>query len=253
MPPPSTDGLLFHIQGLTGQPGLRHGFSTRALGSMRGPGRDGSALTPQRAAFARAAGLEPRLLTVVGAVHGAEVARVDRPLGSAWGFDALMTDRPGLPLMATFGDCCPVLLYDPGRRALALAHAGWRGTAAGVARRAVDALRREYGVRPADLVAGLGPGICGGCYEVGEEVAARFDPSFVTPAASGRHMLDVTAANRAQLEAEGVPGAAIHEHGACTKESTELPSHRRRPDGDRFACIAAIVVKSPSPLAGEAR
>jgi copper oxidase (laccase) domain-containing protein len=133
-----------------------------------------------------------------------------------------------------------VLLHDPVRRALALVHAGWRGTAAGIAARAVEALGHEYGSRPADLVAGVGPGICGRCYEVGEEVAERFAPAFVCPSPAGRWLLDLAAANVAQLEAAGVPAGRVHVHGACTRESGVLPSHRRSPDGNRFACIASL-------------
>ena len=247
MLPSSTDehgpgtAALLTIPALAAEPGLVHGFSTLALGSMRGPAPGGSPLTPARRALATALGLAPGRLTAAAAVHGAEVARVDEPAGVVPGRDALVTDRPGLPLLATFADCYPVLLFDPRRRALALVHAGWRGTAAGVARAAVEALRREYGCRPADLVAGVGPGICGGCYEVGEEVAARFDGGWVRPSgAPGRHHLDLATANRAQLEAAGVPGHRVHLHGACTRESAALPSHRRSPDGSRFACLAAI-------------
>lgn len=229
------------IPGLAAEPGLVHGFSTLALGSMRGPAPDGSPLTPERRAFAAALGLDPGRLTAAAAVHGAGVARVDEPAGVVRGRDALVTDRPGLPLLATFADCYPVLLFDPGRRALALAHAGWRGTSAGVAAAAVEALRREYGCPPEDLVAGVGPGICGACYEVGEDVAARFGDGCVRPAgAPGRHLLDLALANRAQLEAAGVAPERIHAHGGCTRERADLPSHRRSPDGSRFACLAAI-------------
>jgi YfiH family protein len=236
---PSTETVL-RIPALAEQTGLVHGFSTLALGSMRGPGPDGSGITPEREAFALELDLETSSLTVAGAVHGAEVARVDRALGAVRGRDGLVTDRTGLPLLLTFADCYPVLLYDPLRGALALAHAGWRGTAAGIVGQAVEALRREYGSQPGDLVAGVGPGICGRCYEVGDEVAARFDGAFLEPSSNGRYLLDLAAANHAQLEAAGVPGRAIHRHGACTWESDELPSHRRQPDGVRFACLAAI-------------
>jgi len=234
-------GGILTIPGLAAQPGLVHGFSTLALGSMRGPAPDGTPLTPERRVFAETLGLDPARLTASGAVHGAAVARVDGPAGVVRGHDALVTDRPGLPLLATYADCCPVLLFDPGRRALALVHAGWRGTAAGVARAAVDALVRDYGCRPADLVAGLGPGICGACYEVGEEVAAAFEPECLRPSANpGRRLLDLPAANRRQLESAGVPAGRIEVHGACTRERADLPSHRRAPDGARFACLAAI-------------
>lgn len=234
------EGSVLRIPALAAEPGLVHGFSTAVMGSMRGPAPGGDPLTPARRAFAAALGLDPDGLTVAGAVHGAEVARVDVPAGAVRGRDVLVTDRPGIGLLATFADCCPVLLYDPSARALALVHAGWRGTAAGVTARAVAALALEYGSRPAGLVAGIGPGICAGCYEVGDEVAERFDPAFVRPSPAGRHLLDLAAANRAQLEAAGVPTDRIRVHGACTRETPALPSHRRSPDGTRFACIAAI-------------
>ena len=239
MPPSSTE-LVLQIPGLAAEPGLVHGFSTLAMGSMRLPAPGADPLTPARLAFAAALGLDGARLSVASGLHGAEVARVDQPSGAVRGHDAVVTDRPGLPLLATFADCYPVLLFDPVRRALALVHAGWRGTAAGIAGRTVEALGREYGCRPSDVVAGVGPGICGGCYEVGWEVAERFDPTCVRPSPAGRHLLDLAAANRAQLEAAGVPSDHVHAHGACTRESDVLPSHRRAPDGNRFACIAAI-------------
>lgn len=240
MPLSSTERAVLCIAALAADPGLVHGFSTLALGSMRAPAPGLGPLTPERRAFAESLGLDIGRVTVAGAVHGAEVARVDEPAGVVRGCDGLVTDRPGLPLLATFADCYPLLLYDPVARALALVHAGWRGTAAGIAGRAVAAMAREYGSRPEVLRAGVGPGICAGCYEVGEEVARRFAPGLVRPSPGGRHLLDLAAANRAQLQAAGVPARRIHDHGACTRECGLLPSHRRSPDGVRFACIAAI-------------
>jgi YfiH family protein len=234
-------GGVLTIQALAAEARLVHGFSTAALGSMRRDEDAASPLTGPRRAFALALGLDPERMTVAGAVHGAEVGRVDGPAGVVSGVDILVTDRPGLPLLVTCADCYPVIVFDPVRRALALAHAGWRGTAAGVAMRAVQALAAEYGSRPEDLLAGLGPGICGGCYEVSAEVAERFDPAVVRPgAADGRFRLDLAAANEAQLRHAGIGRERLRRHGACTKETPELPSHRRSPDGSRFACIAAI-------------
>jgi polyphenol oxidase len=234
---PSTESLLA-IPGLAESTRLVHGFSTAALGSMRG---DGSlALTPPRAAFAAALGLRPDRLTVVGAVHGDQVRRVDEPSGVVAVCDALVTDRPQIPLLATFADCYPVLLLDPGRPALGLVHSGWRGAAAGVVGEAISRLQLEYGSRPSDLVAGLGPGICGRCYEVGEEVAAAFPEEHVAPTDEGRFLLDLRSVLHAQLLAAGVPASQVHDLSLCTKETPELASHRRSPDGARFACLAAL-------------
>jgi len=173
------------------------------------------------------------------ALHGVEVSRVDAAQGAVEGVDGLVTDRPGLALLATYADCYPLLVYDPRQHAVGLAHAGWRGTAAGMAGALVAALVREYGSRPSDLVAGIGPGICGRCYQVGGEVAARFN-GFSRPDPEGRFRLDLAAANRAQLEAAGIPVGRVHVLGTCTFESADLPSHRRRPDGARFACLVAL-------------
>ena len=234
---PSTESLLA-IPGLAGSPRLVHGFSTAAFGSMRGEGT--LALTPPRAAFAAALGIPAERLTVVGAVHGDQVRRVDEPSGVVAGCDGLVTDRPQIPLLATFADCYPVLLLDPGRPALALVHSGWRGAAAGVVGAAVARLRREFDSRPGELIAGLGPGICGRCYEVGEEVAAVFPEEHVTPTGEGRFLLDLRSVLRAQLLAAGVPARQVHDLPLCTKETPELASHRRSPDGARFACLAAL-------------
>jgi YfiH family protein len=218
--------------------GFVHGFSTLVLGDMR-RGEDGH-LTPARRGFAEAMGVDAGSLSLVGAVHGVDVARVDEPRGVVAGVDGLLTDRPGLPLLATFADCRPVVLFDPTRHALALCHVGWRGAAAGMAGQGVAALNREYGSRPEDLLAGIGPGICAACYEVGPEVAGRFDDGALSPGGDGRFLLDVALVNRLQLIDAGVRPDRIFTHPACTFEAPELPSHRGRPDGSRFACIAML-------------
>jgi YfiH family protein len=80
------------------------------------------------------------------------------------------TDAAGTCLLVTVADCIPVYLCDPARRAVALLHSGWRGTAGGILARGVELLRERAGSAPADLVMHLGVGICGPCYEVGAEV-----------------------------------------------------------------------------------
>lgn len=227
------------IGALTAEAGLVHGFSTLAHGSMRRP--DGApVVTPERRAFAERLGVDAERLTTVGAVHGTRLARVDEPVGGVPNVDGLLTDRTDLPLFATFGDCCPLVLYDPGRRAVALCHAGRRGTARGIAARAVEALRDGYGCDPADLVVGIGPSVCQRCYDVDDEVAAQFDGVGLLPAGPGRWLLDVADVNRSQLEAAGVRRERIHRHAACTRETPTLPSHRRDHDGRRFACVVAL-------------
>ncbi|MGI8564354.1 MAG: peptidoglycan editing factor PgeF [Candidatus Dormibacter sp.] len=221
--------------------GLKHGFSTLTLGSMARIVGGADSRTPARRALAEELTLPPENVVTAGAVHGSRVARVDEPQDLVPQTDGLVTDRVGLGLLVTAADCYPVLLFDPVRRAVGLAHAGWRGTAAGIAAKVVGTLALHFGSRPADLLAGLGPGICGRCYQVPPEVAAHFERRFVRPAATpSRFQLDLRAANRRHLERAGVLPNQVFEHPACTYESSFLASHRRRPDGSRCACLVAL-------------
>jgi len=141
-------------------------------------------------------------------------------------------------LFTTHADCFPIVLWDPIHAAIGLAHAGWRGTHAGVAVAALNAMEREFGTKPRDVRAGIGPGICGRCYEVGPEVAGSFEDAFVTPGDGDRFLLDLAASNTAQLKEVGV--GAVYDIAMCTKESYLFPSHRRLPDGTRFGAIVAL-------------
>ena len=226
-----------HVPELADEPGLIHGFSTLALGSVglkHAPDR--APVQASRQAFATVLGLDGAALTSIGSVHGAEVARVDEPVEAVDDVDALVTDRKDVALFATYADCYPIVLWDPEKRVVGLVHAGWRGTRAGVAAAAATFMHAEYGCR--FVRAGIGPGICGRCYEVGHEVAAQFDRRFLTDGSEGRSLLNLAAANRAQLEGAGVK--AVYDIGICTKEHHLFPSHRRHPDGKRFGAIVAL-------------
>jgi len=232
----STTPAALHVPELADEPGLVHGFSTVAIGSVglkNAP--DSAAALAARRTFADVLGLEGAELTTIGSVHGSSVARVDKPSDSVDNVDALLTDRPGVVLFATYADCYPIVLWDAQLKVAGLVHAGWRGTRAGVAAAAVSFMQDEYRCR--HIRAGIGPGICGRCYEVGEEVASQFDARFLARG-NGRFLLDLAAANRAQLEELGVQ--PVYEIGICTKENYLFPSHRRHPDGTRFGAIVAL-------------
>ncbi len=92
--------------------------------------------------------------------------------------DASLSNRPGFLLAVQTADCVPILLVDPQKRAIAAVHAGWRGTLARIAVKAVGQMQMHFGVKPADLLAALGPAIGGCCYEVGTEVAVKFHSQF---------------------------------------------------------------------------
>ncbi len=114
-------------------------------------------------------------------VHAAEVRAHDAPLPAGLvamdGFDGHLTRQVGVLLAVAVADCVPVSLVDAERRATALLHAGWRGTAEGIVERAVGELSSRYGSDAADLWLHCGPSICGVCYEVGPEVHAAVNPA----------------------------------------------------------------------------
>jgi YfiH family protein len=235
--PVRTTPAALHVPELAGEPGLVHGFSTVAVGSLGlKHASDRNAVLESRRTFASVLGLDGAELTTIGSVHGAQVARVDEPVSSVDDVDALVTDSPDVALFATYADCYPIVLWDPEKKVAGLAHAGWRGTLARVGAEAVRFMREEFGSR--HVIAALGPGICGRCYEVGDDVASQFDARFVNPTSGGQWLLDLAAANRAQLEHAGA--SAVYDIAICTRETYLFPSHRRHPDGTRFGAIVAL-------------
>lgn len=104
-------------------------------------------------------------------VHGARVVCVDRSPADPPEADALVTDQPNILLMLLFADCVPVYIVDPVRRAIGLAHSGWRGTVANVSRRTVKAMQDNFGSDPRSCLAAVGPSISAEQYEVGSDVA----------------------------------------------------------------------------------
>jgi len=164
-------------------------------------------------------GLDPARLCVNRQRHTATVNRAEAGVEGRVG-DALWTEESGLPLLALGADCLPIaVVTTDGRPAVAVVHAGWRGLAAGVVEAAVRALG-------SGSTAGvIGPAIGPCCYEVGNAVAARFDPDLTT----GR-MLDLWRAGERALQRAGV--GRIERLDLCTSCYPELFfSHRR--DGTR--------------------
>lgn len=151
--------------------------------------------------------------------------------------DALLTDVPGLVLTKHVADCVPVLLYAPGRACAAI-HAGWRGTAAGIAGLAVRAMCGRYGLSPAQIYGAVGPSIGPCCFEVGPEVAEAF-PNHVVEG-MGKPHVNLWRANADQLRAAGVPENQITVAEVCTCCQENLfYSHRR--DHGRTGSMAALI------------
>jgi YfiH family protein len=222
-------------------PGLVHGFERRA-----GPGETPAASRERVSAALSAAG---RLL-FLQQVHGSTVVRA--PWDGTPPADAALASRPGLLLGIVTADCLPVVLVDPLRRAVAAAHAGWRGTAAGVVTRAVEALVAA-GSRPQDLLTATGPGIGPCCYEVGEELQEAFGPAgdgFFHPGPRGRPHLDLRAANAHQLQAAGIAASRIHHVPDCTSCRADLYYSYRRDGPGTGRMITFVGFRAPSSRSG---
>jgi YfiH family protein len=185
--------------------------------------------------------------------------------------DALITRESGLLLVVQIADCIPILLADTKQRAVAAIHSGWRGTVKRVAEKALGRMQMEFGTKPPDVVAAIGPGVGQSCYEVGTEVAAEFQAQFPnarewfegpfdqlsdsdndsnwlpwltmkppghTPP-SPRVQLDLIAANRSILETAGIPARNISASGFCTGCRSDLffSFRKERATGRMMAAI----------------
>ncbi|MBZ2177937.1 MAG: peptidoglycan editing factor PgeF [Acidobacteria bacterium] len=160
-------------------------------------------------------------------IHSATVWSVRDVSGCLGEGDALITDEPGLLLAIRTADCVPILLADPVRRVVAAVHAGWRGTVAGVLTQTLSQMRQNYETKPADLVAAIGPAIGPCCFAVGSEVPL--------PVVDGR--ADLWAANRRQLENEGVTRIWSAEQCTMCKPETFFSFRRDRETGRMISAI----------------
>jgi hypothetical protein len=226
--------------------GVRHGFSTRRGGVSEGRyatlnvggkwGDDPARVEHNRRRLAAAGGFEWDTLYTATQVHGARVVLVTegvlRERVAATDADALVTVVPNTAVGVYTADCVPIL-FDDGDGRVAAAHAGWRGTVAGVAPATVEALVAA-GARRERIRAALGPSICARCFEVGEEVASEFDrvaPGSVVRTTGRKPHVDLWAANKALLVAAGLEEAQIDAAPPCTACERERFFSFRRDGG----------------------
>jgi YfiH family protein len=185
-----------------------------------------------------------RAEVVSAADRGRGTLAADDAIGPA---DALVTAVPGTVLAILVADCVPIVLYDAAAHVLACVHAGWRGTVARTPQAALAAMR-SLGTRPRDVIAGIGPSVAPGSYQVGEEVASAAREAFgeraralLRAAGPERWLFDLPAANRHALRAAGVPDSQIHVAAIPTGPGPGLFfSHRAERPCGRFALAARL-------------
>ena len=253
---PCDDGCLLSFPAMATEHGLAHAFTTKPwnLAPHRGPDREQA--VEHRRRICRRFGVAFERLTSPQQVHGAEIlavedadigaGRLGRPTAVPF-VDGLMTDRLGVPLILLSADCPLVLVYDPRRPAFGIVHASWLGTAAGITARLLKRMRVEFGSNPSLMRAAIAPSAGPCCYEVGSEVRRVFRTRyadadrFFRPHGE-RYLLDLWAANAAQLTDGGMPAERIECAALCSICDARFWSHRRDgADAGRAALLAVLL------------
>ena len=153
------------------------------------------------------------------------------------GIDALVTDQPNVLLTSFYADCTPLLFLDPSREVIALAHAGWKGTLAGIAKNTVRQMQLSFASQVEDILVGIGPAIGACCYQVGAEVADLFKADSIDADKilkrdrADKYLLDLQKANKLQLLKLGLKESNIISSNLCTYCKEELFFSYRREEG----------------------
>lgn len=246
---------LFRAPIIMGQAGLKHGFTARKGGVSEG---SFSSLNltygkhdPRenvRENFRRlciGAGLMYEDMVIVSYEHGTNVVKVDKsdcgrglneqkaPLPKC---DGLITNEKNVVLLTSHADCGAYFVFDPVKRAIGLAHAGWKGTLGRIGARVIEKMCSEYGCIPEDMLVSTGPCICVDHYEVDEALGKRFTDEFKTdscikPGRRGKVQLDINIAAAVQFLDAGIKRENLNIMDCCTYEHADLLFSHRRDNG----------------------
>lgn len=240
--------------------GVKHAFTTRKggvsegvysslnIGINRGDSRE-NVLENYRL-LARALGFDESNVALTAQVHGDTIRIVEEGGGALdpvpFSCDALITNKPGIALFVFTADCVPVLLYDPAARCIGAIHAGWRGTANGIVAKTIKLMGSEYGSKPADILAAIGPSIGRCCFEVDKPVYSTLKETYpdiesYADIKGEKYFPDLKELNRVMLERCGIPAERISVSSECTKCDPSLFwSHRR--DGNNRGLQGAVII-----------
>lgn len=260
------NGLTFQISPRLERLGVPHGFTTRLggvsggvwdslnLGTHRGDDPDKVRENYRR--VCAALGVDMGKLAFSRQVHRDVVRTVtaadagvglDRPVTED--ADGLVTDVPGLTLAVFGADCLTGIVYDPVRQAVGAFHAGWRGTALGIAAKVVERMTACYGTRPADLICALGPCIDKCCFEVGEEVPNAMTAALGAAAlpciqsdGNGKFHVDLKGLNLLWLKRVGVDEEKVDVSPDCTLCLHEKYWSHRYTKGERGSQASLIAL-----------
>lgn len=229
--------------------GLLHGFMGRRGGKSVGAyaglnvsyrvGDDVKTVSQNVCDLKLAVGIHDGRIVTMRQVHGDNIVEVkDRSLKEAGEADGMITREKDIFLGVLTADCVPILMISPKEKLVVAVHAGWRGTLAGIAEKAVRLLQERYGVAASDVEAALGPSIGSCCYEVKNDVAGPLMKKWgklTTPSIfvrEGKSFIDLRRLNRDILRASGVPGNQLYQVGPCASCSAEDFFSYRRSRGE---------------------
>lgn len=247
---------------------INHAFSTRLGGVSEGifasmnlafnRGDNPDNVTENYRRLCRAAGFDFNTLVASAQDHHTYVRRVtskDCGIGitkprDIQSVDALTTNEPGVTLVTYYADCTPLFFVDTAKKAIALAHAGWRGTVGKIGQKVIKTMTAEYGTNPEDLICAVGPAISKCCYEVDKACADEFYNleeldynEFIFPQKNNKYMIDLLKANSMLLVQAGVKPQNITISDLCTKCNSELLWSHRATNGQRGTMCAMMCIK----------
>ena len=238
-------------------PGLLHGFMGRRGGKSVGRyaglnvsyrvGDDNKIVSQNVCDMKLGIGIHDGKVVTMRQVHGDNIIEIkDKQLKEAGEADGMVTAEPGVYLGALTADCVPLLFIAPKQKLAAAVHAGWRGTLAGIAEKAVGLLKSRYNVDASELEVALGPSIGVCCYEVNDDVARPLMKkwgSLTTPSIAvrdGKSFVNLSRLNRDILREAGVPGKQLFQVGPCTRCAAEDFFSYRREGGETGRQISVV-------------
>lgn len=248
---------------------VRHGFSTRLGGVSEGVyasmnlsfsrGDKEAAVQENYRRIARAIGFDWESVVTSDQTHTANVRVVtnrDKGCGLTkprpyQDVDGMITNELGITLATFYADCVPLYLLDPVKKAIGLSHSGWKGTVGKIGKATVQAMEREYGTNPEDLIVAIGPSICQDCYEVSEDVIEEFQKAFPREQwdglfyrkENGKYQLDLWEANRQIFLEARVKPENISIPNLCTCCNPQLLFSHRASKGKRGNLAAFLALK----------
>ncbi len=206
---------------------------------------DPSNILLNRQLLCRRIGIDPSSLVTAGQIHGTKICHAITG-GHYSGYDAFITKQKDLFLCILTADCFPVLVYDHKNKAAGAAHAGWKGTAENISGMTIEAMNKQFGTLPSHCRVWIGTGISGNAYEVGREVASRFNSKYLTSSGEGRFLLDLASVNIDQMLEKGIPPASIEASPFCTARNNSDFFSYRKESGTTGRMLSLIGLRSKS-------